>query len=183
MIPDILSDSPEARDFRSTAGEQLKTTFNYLRSWMGVPLVVRDQVIGMLSLDHPQPNYYNSKSLAKLALAFANQVAAAIENARIYQQEQERRREADKRRQVAEGLRDILTILNSNLPLDEILESIVKQATRLTGSNAGVIYRYDAPSQNLIVEAESGLPQEMSYLQTVSAYRGGLRSNGHFRTP
>jgi PAS domain S-box-containing protein len=173
VIPDILSDSPEARDFRSTAGEQLKTTFNYLRSWMGVPLVVRDQVIGMLSLDHPQPNYYNSKSLSKLALAFANQVAAAIENARIYQQEQERRREADKRRQVAEGLRDILTILNSNRPLDEILESIVKQAVRLTGSNAGVIYRYDAPTQSLIVEAGSGLPEQMNAMQNVPTYRGG----------
>ncbi len=338
VISDILSDNPQAEDFRETAGDQLNTTFSYLRSWMGVPLIVRDQVIGMLSLDHPQPNYYNSKSLTKLALAFANQVAAAIENARLYnevlqradeaqtlfavqkaitsrldpdsvlqmianearrltntsqgavylrdggdlkvavvsgevnntmlgyrlpiegsmaglalktgrpflvtdaehdqrvytdiiqrvgahsfvivplmsnnepmgtitvankregtlgpederiltmlapgavvalenarlyQQEQERRREADKRRLVAEGLRDILTILNSNRPLDEILESIVKQAIRLTGSNAGVIYRYDAPSQNLIIEAGNGLPEEIRLMQTVPAYRGG----------
>jgi len=97
----------------------------------------------------------------------------ALENARLYQQEQERRREADKRRQVAEGLREILTILNSNRPLDAILESIVKQAIHLTGSNAGVIYRFDAPSQNLIIEAGTGLPEEIRLMQTVPAYRGG----------
>ena len=84
VISDTHSNTPMARAFQATAGEQLNTTFGYIRSWMGVPLIVRDQVIGMLSLDSPTPNYY-TPSHSKLALAFANQVAAAIENARLYE--------------------------------------------------------------------------------------------------
>lgn len=43
----------------------------------------------------------------------------------LEQRVDERTHEIERRRQVAEGLRDILTILNSNQPLDEILHSIV----------------------------------------------------------
>jgi PAS domain S-box-containing protein len=52
---------------------------------------------------------------------------------------EERTHEIERRRQVAEGLRDILTILNSNRPLDEILDSILAQACRLLGTDAGVV--------------------------------------------
>ncbi len=152
IISDTHGDSPLARDFQATAGEQIDTTFAYIRSWMGVPLIVRDQVIGMLTLDSPTPNYY-TPSQSKLALAFANQVAAAIENARLYQEEQERRLEADRRREVAEGLRDILNILNSNRPLDEILLNIVRQAMRLMESDAAAIFRNNSEGTALEVEA------------------------------
>jgi len=46
IIPDILGDTPLARAFRQSAGERLETTFGYIRSWMGVPLIVKDRVIG-----------------------------------------------------------------------------------------------------------------------------------------
>ncbi|GIV63430.1 MAG: hypothetical protein KatS3mg045_0769 [Bellilinea sp.] len=56
----------------------------HVRSWMGVPLIKRDNVIGFLTIDHNQPNLYTQRH-AKLALAFANQAAAAIENARLFE--------------------------------------------------------------------------------------------------
>jgi len=52
-----------------------------------------------------------------------------------------RTREIEQRRQVAESLRGILTILNSNRPLDEILNYIVEQAGRLLGSDTTAVYR------------------------------------------
>jgi signal transduction histidine kinase len=157
IIYDTHDDTPMARAFQATAGDQLDTTFGYIRSWMGVPLIVRDQVIGMLSLDSPIPNYYTQPH-SKLVLAFANQVAAAIENARLYQEEQERRLEADRRREVAEGLRDILNILNSNRPLDEILQNIVRQAMRLAESDAATIFRNNP--EGTALEAEAAYAQQ-----------------------
>lgn len=56
----------------------------HVHSWMGVPLIKRDIGIGFLTIDHRQPNLYNENH-AKLALAFANQAAAAIENARLFE--------------------------------------------------------------------------------------------------
>ncbi len=60
----------------------------HIYSWLGVPLIVQNQVIGILNLDKSEINYYTS-SHAELALAFANQAAVAIENARLYQQAQQ----------------------------------------------------------------------------------------------
>jgi PAS domain S-box-containing protein len=85
IIPNVRGDTRWAHAFREAAGEHLETFFRYIRSWMGVPLVVKDQAIGMLSLDHRQENHYSEKE-AELAMAFGVQAAVAIENARLYEQ-------------------------------------------------------------------------------------------------
>lgn len=54
-----------------------------IRSWMGVPLLVNEAPLGVLTLDNFTPNYYSEEDAALLQL-FANQVAIAIQNARLY---------------------------------------------------------------------------------------------------
>lgn len=56
-----------------------------IRSWLGVPLLFGDQLIGMLSLDSHKPNFYTEEH-AQLALDFATRAAIAIENAQLYDQ-------------------------------------------------------------------------------------------------
>jgi PAS domain S-box-containing protein len=78
--PLILGDARAAYPsfFRGTAkgGEA--------RSWMGVPLIVRDRLIGMLTIDTLKPDYFTPDYIGLVA-AFADQVAIALENARLYQ--------------------------------------------------------------------------------------------------
>ena len=57
--------------------------FAPIRSNVGVPLVVRDRIIGALTVDSHQPGFYSQKDL-RIAGAFARQAANAIENARLY---------------------------------------------------------------------------------------------------
>ena len=61
--------------------------FGYARSWLGVPLMVKDRTIGVLRVDHIEPEHFNEQD-AQLVLAFANQAAVAIENARLYERAQ-----------------------------------------------------------------------------------------------
>src|SRR5260221_13594870 len=56
------------------------------------------------------------------------------------QGEEQRRREAELRGEIAESLREVLAILNSKRPLAEILHTITQQAGRLLGSAATAIY-------------------------------------------
>ncbi len=56
----------------------------HIRSWLGVPLQVRDRVIGMLAIDHTQPGMFTVEH-ERLVQSFAAQVAIAIENARLYE--------------------------------------------------------------------------------------------------
>ncbi len=69
-----------------------------IQSWIGVPLLFGDQVIGMITLAKAEPYFYLLEH-AELAMAFAAQAAIAIENARLYaaaQQELAERKEAEK---------------------------------------------------------------------------------------
>lgn len=54
------------------------------RSWLGLPLIHRNEVIGMLSLVRFEVRPYTPKEIA-LASTFANQAAIALQNARLYQ--------------------------------------------------------------------------------------------------
>jgi signal transduction histidine kinase/DNA-binding LacI/PurR family transcriptional regulator/ActR/RegA family two-component response regulator len=54
-----------------------------VRSWLGVPLIVGDRLIGMLALDKHEADFY-TETHARAAKAYAAQAAVAIENARLY---------------------------------------------------------------------------------------------------
>ncbi len=55
-----------------------------IRSWLGVPLIIHDQVIGMLTMDSYEPEHFRADHI-RLASAFADQVAVALENARLFE--------------------------------------------------------------------------------------------------
>lgn len=56
---------------------------------------------------------------------------------------EERTRELERRRQVADGLHDIMDILNSERALDEVLDYIIAEANRLLGSEAVSVTKVD----------------------------------------
>lgn len=87
IIGDVRGDSALAHVLQAVVGEHLQTTFSDIRSWLAVPLALKDRVIGMLTLSRHEPHYYTERH-AKLALAFASQAAVAIENARLYERAQ-----------------------------------------------------------------------------------------------
>jgi PAS domain S-box-containing protein len=72
----------------------------------------------------------------------------------------ERTQEIERRRHVAERTRDMLAILNSNRPLDEILDYIVAEGIKLLGTQSGAVYRLDADQGIFIVQAARGLPPD-----------------------
>jgi len=80
-IPDIAQEYPHF---------QLETENYYsgfIHSWLGLPLVSKDTLIGMIALDRLQVQPFSAEEI-DLAMAFANQAAIAIENARLYGQVQ-----------------------------------------------------------------------------------------------
>jgi PAS domain S-box-containing protein len=104
IIADVGADTPLARSWRRATEAELGHLPEYVASWMGVPLVVKDRVIGMISLGHSQVDYYTAYH-AELALAFANQAAVAIDNARLYRRSQ-RLAVLEERQRIARELHD-----------------------------------------------------------------------------
>jgi hypothetical protein len=65
---------------------------------------------------------------------------------------------SDRRREVAEGLRDLLSVVNSGRPLAGILDEVLAQAGRLLGSDGGAVYLRDPDDPALLsVHASRGL--------------------------
>lgn len=60
---------------------------NHIRSWLGIPLLVQDKVIGLLAIDSAEPNDFSEQEIM-IATEFANQVAVTLENARILKETQ-----------------------------------------------------------------------------------------------
>ncbi|HSJ58652.1 MAG TPA: PAS domain-containing protein, partial [Anaerolineae bacterium] len=168
-IPDVRADTHMARLFQQGAGDNIDTTFGYVRSWLGVPLTVKHDVIGMLTLDHDQVGFFTEQH-AYLVAAFANQVAVAIENARLYHAEQEQFEESERRRRVAESLRDILDVLNSDRSLSEVLDFIVAQSRRLLGAEAALIRQVDFAAETVTSVASSNLHPDFEVGHTTRLY-------------
>jgi signal transduction histidine kinase len=107
IIDDARGDSPEAREYWKVLGEEFRDQFAHIRSWLGVPLMVKDRFIGLLAVISDQPGYY-TEAHAQLVLTAANQAAIAIENARLYKHAQELAA-VEERQRLARELHDSVT--------------------------------------------------------------------------
>jgi signal transduction histidine kinase len=79
----------------------------YARTLLIVPLLIKEQVIGVLRIDHDAPRAYTPYH-ATLTMAFANQAAVAIENARLYARAQDMAA-MEERQRLARELHDSVT--------------------------------------------------------------------------
>lgn len=87
IIEDVHGVTPLARAYRQSRLDLHTACFAHARSWIGIPLSYHQRVTGMLSLTHSQPGFYTEQHI-RLAQTITNQVAVAIENARLYEKAQ-----------------------------------------------------------------------------------------------
>jgi signal transduction histidine kinase len=70
-------------DVQSTFSAFADPPHNRIHSWLAVPLNVRGKKFGIIALDGYQPGQFTDGH-AQLAVTYANQVAIALENARLF---------------------------------------------------------------------------------------------------
>ncbi len=99
-----------------------------IRSWLGVPMLIGDHVIGMIALDKEESGFYTQEH-AQLAMTFATQAAIAIENTRLFQAEHDQRRQT-------KALEKAAAAVNSTLDLDQVLDRILEQVEQVVRGDA-----------------------------------------------
>ncbi len=129
-----------------------------IKSFLSVPLKAGAKQIGTITAVDKISEEFNSDDERILSM-LGSIAVIGLENARMYEEEKLRHIEEEKQRCVAEGLRDILAILNSNRPLGDILEFIIKQAASLMGTASGSLYRFKRDENILRLDAVCGLPE------------------------
>jgi GAF domain-containing protein/CheY-like chemotaxis protein len=101
------------------------------RAALSIPLIINDRVIGALAVGDRVGRTFDEDEI-RLAQAFADQAARALENARLFRLESRRRAQV-------EALAEIERELAAELDLDRLMRLIVDRAGRLFGGG-GVIY-------------------------------------------
>ncbi len=74
-------------DTRQFAGWVVTPATRHVRSWIGVPLLMGEEVIGFLCVDKTQPDFYDESHKQRLA-ALGNQVALALQQAQLFTESQ-----------------------------------------------------------------------------------------------
>jgi PAS domain S-box-containing protein len=83
-IGDVQSSDLPARFLRSLMDDQASILLQGVRSWMWVPLAIKDRMIGAIGVAHAKRNYFTAHD-ADLALTVANQAAITMVNAELYE--------------------------------------------------------------------------------------------------
>jgi PAS domain S-box-containing protein len=143
-----------------------------LRLVIGVPVSAKERLLGSLIIGSRTPRRIGTEESA-LLVSLGRQVGLAAENAALFERERTKHQEAERRRTVAEGLREILAVLNSNRPLQETLDSIIKQTCRVTGSDAASLLQRQAPDGPFTIQSSCGL--DAAYVSEIrfSTGKGG----------
>jgi diguanylate cyclase (GGDEF)-like protein/PAS domain S-box-containing protein len=126
----------------------------FIRSWIGAPMVVRDQVIGFFSFDKAEPNFYTAVHLERIA-AFAGQAALSLENARLYA---ETRESLERERR----LNEMIGMISSSLSLEETLPKVVRLACELIGGDMGTLALVDDRTNRMFPPVVYNVPECVS---------------------
>ncbi|OZE06853.1 histidine kinase [Rhodococcus sp. 05-2255-3B1] len=121
---DDLSSHPEAVGFPPNHPP--------MKSFLGVPIRVRDEVFGNLYLTEKEDGAQFTEDDEVVTRALASAAGIAIENAHLYE-------ESRIRQSWMEAMRDIGTELLAGSDIDEVLHMVSRRALHLTGADSAFI--------------------------------------------
>ena len=119
-----------------------------IRGWICAPMIIGDRVIGTLSVDKFEPDFYNEE-LAELATAFAAQAAMAIENARLLETERAAREQAETLRAAAQSL-------GSTLEVPEVFDLILTELRKVVPYRTASVQQLDG--DEMVIVGGHGFP-------------------------
>jgi PAS domain S-box-containing protein len=145
VVTDIQID-PRVEDYRSSAQVE------GFRAFADMPLQNRGQSIGELTVYFTEPHQF---SLAEMDLltTFANQVAIAVANAKLYARTDQA---LGQRVEQLAALEEIGRDLSASLDFDQVIQLVLERALTATGADFGSISLLDTEQQLIKVMVTHG---------------------------
>ncbi|MDO9131144.1 MAG: histidine kinase N-terminal 7TM domain-containing protein, partial [Anaerolineales bacterium] len=126
---------------------------SHIRSWLGVPLIVRNEVTGILAIDSTEPHHFNA-SHVQLAAAFADQVAITLENTRLFGSAQQ---QAKRQALLLQLSTDLAVALNEQ----DICKRTVHNLHDMLGFDYVSVFLVDEDSGDRVLQVGMGLPDQL----------------------
>jgi PAS domain S-box-containing protein len=143
---------------------ELPETIRGVRSALAIPLLRGSSMVGVLTLVHREPGYFQQTHL-QLVTSVANQAAIAIDNARLL---------LDTQRRVAQlnALLEINQGLSSDQSVEDLLELITFSAHGLLDASNTVLYLLDEAGKTLVPRVALGADSVVMRQTTLQAGEG-----------
>jgi len=142
LVPDTSRDK---RWQKPTRGEEAKAG---PKSVVCAPLIVRDQLVGVMTLTHPETNYFTEEHLT-LVQTIADQAAFAVLNGRLYA-------ETQRRAIIMTAIADSARSIGASLLLDEVLQTILDQTKAALDVEAVALALIDSRGKEIVFRAATG---------------------------
>ena len=127
-------------------------------SWLGIPLLAKAELIGVIAIEKKEPEYYTSEQI-QAATTFASQSAISLENARLYEESVRRTTELTERSQRLALLNRLSTELGQTLDVDLIMQLTAEEMlSALTPDRVAIIQW--KPQERCTVQVEIPVPSE-----------------------
>ncbi len=118
------------------------------KSALSVPLILGDEILGIMTLTHPDTNFFKSDHL-ELVEAIAAQAAVAVLNGRLYEKSR-------RRGQTLSAIASSTSAISASLNIDEVLQSILAETTNALNVEAVSLALIDEDDQKIVFRAATG---------------------------
>ena len=149
-------------------------------SMLSVPIILFtvNKLIGVLNLHSCSPRKFTSEEIS-FAETVCGQIAIAIENARLYEQTDEKLRE-----KVSQftALQRVWASMASSLDLNQVLEMIARHAAELSNADRAAIFQLDKKAHDLFIVAGYNLSDRYKTMR-VKVGEGAVGRSVASRTP
>jgi two-component system, NtrC family, sensor kinase len=141
-IPDVEADP----DYAWKEAQRLGA----FRTILGVPMLREGIPVGVLALARSKVRPFTDKQI-ELVATFADQAAIAIENARLFEAEQQRTRELTESLEQQTATSEVLQVISSSPgDLEPVFQAMLAKATRICDAKFGNIHRWDGDALHLM---------------------------------
>ena len=152
QINDVLADPTYGRqDAQRIAG---------FRTTMGAPMLLDDEVVGVLSVWRTEVDPFDDRAI-KLLTAFAAAAAIAVRNLDLVRALEARSTELAHKVGQLEALGQLGEAVSSSLDLTTVLSTIVMYAVQLSGTDGGSVMEFDEAEQHFFVRTAYGTSDEV----------------------
>lgn len=170
-IPNLQQrDKRKVTDLDPLMHERIKTVASgRIAHYLGVPLKIGNEVIGMIQLINKKSDYYLNPKISNqywlldrgfsedeesMLLIAASHLAVTIRSARLLE---ERNRQISK----LETLKEVGRYTTAEMPLNELLERIIEEAARNVKAEICLLFMLDENDRVIVFEQSYGIPKEV----------------------
>jgi GAF domain-containing protein len=122
-----------------------------LISYVGIPLIVKDEILGVLGFYTKEEHEFTSEEVEFLS-TLGGQAAIAIHNSQLYEEARKREAQLQETNRMLSALHSVAAAASQSLNLDRILNAAVEKITEIFRFDATRIHIYNERTDELLLK-------------------------------